>query len=621
MAEPVKLDLSNAAEEKLKRHLKNRIRTIEDGLNTLHTDKIVKWRKAYEAVPKEEKRAFPFPNASNLVVPVIAIFSDTLKARVMSAVLKTRPPWVVKLFGEIQVEEEKSRSALEEFLEYVGVEPTELDLYRVYNEWFGEAIKYGTSVVKCPHEVIFNDLLLEPGDGLGTGQESAEGSKPQFLREIEYSGPRPEKIPFEDFGAPPGAKTIDACDIRYHRRRLLKHELEERKFFSIYDAAAVDSILDKPDRSGPGPAQVAKEQTLGVQTIPGVDTAEWDVYECWLKWPSADGRFRPKIIATYHLKTDTLLRAIYDEYKYLPFIMARLFYRDDMLHGYGFAETQWMFQEEVSELHNSRNDNRLVANTRVWRVSEDSKLHKGFEIYPSAMLPAEKDEIEALQAGDISPETINDERFSFELAERRAGVSPPMQGMGAGGPGKRGIYTSMGTLSIMQEGNRRTDLNISDMRHSHTRLGRVLLADYAKHDIRKELLQVFGDKAKFIEQAMRAIKSGRMGLPVYSSTASINKEVEKQSDIMLVQIMTRHYSMIAQLLQAANAAVTPPNVKEYLFETIKSSNLLMKSVLRNFDRDDVDVLVPEPKLEDGKIVQPPPSGVDLAGISGGSVIQ
>jgi hypothetical protein len=607
---PVKL--SNEAEQRLKAHLKSRVLALEDSLRELHETKIVKWRKAYEATPREKTRDFPFYNASNLVVPIIATFSDTLLARVMSAVLKTRPPWVAKIFGSHKDIDDTVRTALEEFMEYVGIEPQELDLYRVYHEWFGEAIKYGTSTLKCPHEIRYKDeLMQDEGDG--------SGGKPSFLRSTEYSGPRPEKIAFEHFLMPPGAKSLESADIRIHKRVMIKSDLEERRFFKIYEPAKVDMILSRSDRTSPGYTQLMNEESLGVVTTGTYGYKEWDLYECWLNWPDPSGKYKPAIIATYHKSSDTLMRAIYDTHTILPFNLARLFYRDDMAYGYGFCETMWAFQEEISEQHNQRLDNRTIANTRVWRVSPDSKLHAGYRIYPSATVPAEKDEIEALSAGDISAQTIDDERFSLELAERRAGISPPMQGAGSGAQGKRGIYTAMGTLSVMQEGNRRTDLNISDLRYAHTRLGRILLADYSKFGVRDSLLSMFGDKASKITAALEAVRSGRIGLPIYSSTASINKEVEKQNLIMLVQLMRGHYIGISQMMAQMGSMMTPPQVKEYLMQVIKASNIVMKNTLRQFDQEDVDLLVPEPQLGDQNAQQARPNssaGSQIPGVDG-----
>src|SRR6267154_5435254 len=94
---PFKVAPKSAAEDRLKKYLQDRVKSLRDGLTKLHgMDGIIKWRKAYEAVPAMETREFPWHNAGNLVVPIVAIHSDTLLARVMSAVMKTRPLWIAR---------------------------------------------------------------------------------------------------------------------------------------------------------------------------------------------------------------------------------------------------------------------------------------------------------------------------------------------------------------------------------------------------------------------------------------------------------------------------------------------------------------------------------------------
>jgi len=596
----IPMTFGSEGEAKLKHHLRDRIMALEEGLTQLHEDKVTKWRKAYEAEPREKTRDFPFYNASNLIVPIVATFSDTLLARVMSAVLKTRPVWVSKIFGKHPDLDDNVRTALEEFMEFVGIEPTQLDLYRVYHEFYGDTIQYGTSLLKCPHEVRYRyEVMGGSGDGLGDDEVS-------FMKEVDYEGPRPEKIAFEDFMIPVGAKTLEQCDIVVHKRRMTKGELLERRFFKIYSPLKVDDILSKPDRTAPPHATQLKEESLGGKTTGTYGYKEWDIYECWLKWEDPSGQYKPRIIATYHKNTNTLLRGIYDTHSILPYVLGRLFYRSDMIYGYGFCETLWSFQEEISEIHNQRLDNHTIANTRAWRVSPDSKLHAGYRFYPSATVPAEKDEIEPLACGEKADSALEDERFSLELAERRAGISPPMQGVGTGSQGKRGIYTAMGTLSVMQEGNRRTDLNISDLRYCHTKLGRILLNDYAKFGVSTDILEMFGEQADKITRALEAVKSKRIGLPIYSSTSSVNKEVEKQNEIMLTQLLRQHYMGVTQLLAQASGMMVPPPVKQYMMNAIEASNKVMKSVLRVFEKEDIDVLVPE--IDMSQAEQPPQGG-------------
>jgi hypothetical protein len=235
LANFIKVDLSGQAEDKLKAHLKNRIMALEAGLKDLHETKITKWRKAYEACPREQSRDFPFYGASNLVVPIIAIFSDTLLARVMSAVLKTKPPWISKVFGKHADLGDPEREAIEELMEYAGMEPGELDIYRVYHDWFADTIKYGSSMIKCPHEVRYKYEVQEvAGDGDPGGEVEIE-----FMKSTAYEGPRPEKIAFENFLLPPNAKTVEAADIKVHKRQMTREELMGR-FFQIYDPLVVD---------------------------------------------------------------------------------------------------------------------------------------------------------------------------------------------------------------------------------------------------------------------------------------------------------------------------------------------------------------------------------------------
>jgi hypothetical protein len=587
---PFKLTSGSEAERRLKRYLKDRTVSLKKGLSRLHgMDGIIKWRKAYEAVAALEKRTFPWENASNLVVPIVAIHSDTLLARVMSAVMKTKPLWTVSELGEFKKQApEGMRSSYEEFLQYVGLEPSELDLYRVYHEWFGEAIRLGTSVVKVPWVKEIEHKFGPAGNMSG---------KNAWTQITNYEGPRPEKLKYENFIYPLNASTIETMDFKYDIIPLTRHQLEERKFMKLYDSVAVQYVLAQPDRTGNQTQVTAqKQQDAKVRTEPNEYSYEWDIYECHLKY-RVDTEHFAKLIIWYHEKSDQILRSYYTYYPAEIYIAARLFYRDDMFPGMGFGEILLPFQEEISEIHNQRRDNMTIANMKAWAVDPDSKLHKGFRIYPSAMVPAKQlqgqPEIEPLEMGTPVQGEIDSERLSLELAEKRSGVSPPMQGAGAGSNTKRGVYTAMGTLSLLQEGNTRTDLNITDIRYAHTRLGRVLGLEYGTFGLRDDLKEQFGDAGEKITQALEAIVEHKMALPVYASTASVNREVEKQSDLMMVQIMEKYHQGVAAMLQSLNNPMVPEPIKQYTMDALEAARTLMKATLRHFGQDEVDRLVPE----------------------------
>jgi hypothetical protein len=582
---PFKPTKGSASEERLKRYLWDRVESIKRGLDRLHgLDGIVKWRKAYEAVPAQPTRDFPWSNASNLVVPIIAIHSDTLLARAMAAVFKTRPLWVTKSLGDFaKTAPEGLRDGVEEFLQWAALEPDELNLYQEYEGWFGEAIRLGTSVMKTPwvHEM----LHAPAGDG--------------WQEKVLYDGPRPRKLKFENFKCPVNVGTIAEMDFKYDLIQLSKSQLEQRAYQGIYDPVAVKHVLGLPDRqSNVGQVQSQKEQDAKVRTVPGYGFAEWDICECHFTYHVDEGHFA-KVIVWYHQQSEEILRSFYHYYPDEIYIATRLFFRDDMFHGRGFAEMLLPFQEEISEIHNQRRDNMTIANMKMWAVDPNSPLHKGFKTYPSAMVPAKQlqgqREIEPLEMGTPVQGEIESERLSLELAERLSGVSPPMQGYGAGTNTKRGVYTAMGTLSLLQEGNTRTDLNISDIRFSHTRLGRLLCLEYGAFGVGEERLQKFGELAPKIEYALQAISDGRMALPIYSATASVNREVEKQSDLMLQGVMDRYRQGVMTLM--GQIPQMPPNIQPHAIQELEAAWTLMQMTLRHFGYDEVERLAPKPPTQ------------------------
>jgi len=570
------------------------------------------WRRAYEAVPAESIREFPWHGASNLVVPIIAIHADTLLARVMAAIFKTSPLWASRLIGKHPKKAMDWKLAYEEFMNYVGMEPSELDLYRVYHEWLGEGIKLGTSIMKCPHVVMKEDIPYAASDGTLGG----------FYPSIIYEGPRPEKLPFNDFLMDPTFKTIELADFKCHRIRYTSRQaLEELAWRGTYDKAAVREIIGRPDATSPDSVTITQLNDAGI-TPSNNDGLyeEYHIYECHFKYRVSRGRFA-KCLVWYNLLNNRILRAYYNYYPDEIFVANRLFYRDDYFYGYGFCETLATFQEELSQIHNGRGDNMTVSNTVVWRVGNDSLLNKGYRLFPSAMIPAGKDELEAIQAGQPSPMSIEAEMLTLDLAEKRSGVSAPMQGMGSGTMSKRGVYSSMGTLSLLQEGNTRTDLNVTDIRYAHTKLGRLLSKLYSEFGIGSRARQ-FGGDAENIKSAFDAIREQSLCLPISASTASVNREVEKQSDLMLTGVMQKHHQVIAQMLQAASNQFTPPEQKKYLYGAIENANTLMKLVFKHFGYDETerfvtDVQAPQPGIAGSQEGVLPPGQGQPQGVSQG----
>jgi hypothetical protein len=126
-------------------------------------------------------------------------------------------------------------------------------------------------------------------------------------------------------------------------------------------------------------------------------------------------------------------------------------------------------------------------------------------------------------------------------------------------------------------------------------LGSLLARTYAKFGV-GDKAEIFGMDGAKLEAALDAVRKNHMRIPIRAATASLNKEIEKQSDMLMVGLMQRHYTAIGQLMQAISNPIVPPPVSAYLVKVIQSSDRLMKRILKDFGYDQPDQFIPEPEL-------------------------
>jgi hypothetical protein len=569
------------------KHLKAKTRGIREEL-------MPKWVRTYRGIPAEETKTWPWPGASNLVIQIVATFSDELLSRVM-ALFANDPLYVAKLLGDFDEDTDASgndqRQILEEFLQDCAYEPDELDLYRVEETGFSSAIRYGTGIFKFPWEYVVEQQATYIAGG------SEEGGKVTYKWDdlVKHDGPHPETVPLSDFGIDPRWPNLNQADFKFHTLHLSRRQLRDKQRFpEIFDAAVIDRILQSPDKQFEYQRQLEEQKKADI--YPEKVSETFAIEECWFTYDKDGKRFR--LVAYYHLGTELVLGVIYNAYpdNIEPFEDAKLAYDDDTYFGYGFCEMLESYQREISTTHNWRMDNRHFATTGVGRVNKNSKLASILQLYPGALVPADDGEIEALEFGKGAVQYgTEDEQWTEQLATRRAGVDPSVGGSGGGTVNKKGQFSAQGTAITLQAQNNRNNLRSSDMRASHVRMGRKIAKMYAYFGIGKKLRQ-YGDRAELLQKALDSYKSKKLGLVIKPATASQNKELEKQNDILLSATLERLYAGDAQIIQAISTPGMPQELMQYYVETLKAKNALMSDILRNFGRSDVKRLIPVPSF-------------------------
>lgn len=566
-----------------------------DKTRNFRTNTLKKYARLYKGAPLQENKSTPWPNAANNVIQIIATHCDQLLSRVMSLYL-VQPLWPVKLLGDLDEADDSSevKDVLEGFLEDAALDSDELDMYRVEQTWFSGATRNGTAIIKLPYQYMTEFQLVQM-DGI-----EAVGYKPVFKAWTKYDGPRPMNVPLNKFVTNLNYSKLRDSPFKFEIATISRFQLQERVELGLYDQKKVDKILGQPDNnvtSSGGSSEVQQfiERTQGIKDSPRTEVGdEFDILEVEFAYWHNGQKF--SLCAHLHLSSNTHLLAYYNYYpeNLSIFEDAKLAYDDEQYLGYGLAEMLKGYQDEISTVHNQRVDAGTLNNTTAFRINKNSKLRSILTFYPGVMVPADPQEIERLDTSNPYATNTDSENLTVAYAQQRSGIDPAIGGAGGGivNP-KRGVYSAQGTFAVMQQQNNRTGLRTSDMRNAHTRAGDKIAKIYAAFGIGTKM-RGYGTDAQLLDKAFEYLRRGKLGILIRPSSASINKEMEKQNDLLLTQHLERLYAGDAQVMQALSQQGMPPELKQYYLDMLKAKNMLMKHILRSYGHEDVNKLIPVP---------------------------
>jgi hypothetical protein len=565
-------------------HVYRNIDSLRTQWRVLREQKITTWRKIYRGTPKEKFKSFPWKGAANLVPRIVSSFTDQLTARLIMGLYGTDPLFPAGLLGTFTPEDqaEEQRDAVEQFMSSEGKSPHGLNLFEAEYAWLHNGNKYGFSALKHGWEHLVEQVAL-----------TDSGDTVVFSDYVKYDGPRPLAVKFEDFMCPLNVSDFRQANFLIHVSRLTEFDLQDRKARKIYPAAKIDLLLAKPDRFGPDKAQKELEDEVSGAASTSEVQKEWDLYECWFPFIFAGKRYQ--IIATYHYETKTMMKLVFNflPNNMIPYKLARMGVGESIV-GMGFCELLGVYQEEIAQIHNQRRDSGTLANTTIIRADAASQLDTNFSVYPMAVLVGSDGQFSFETIGRATTETIKEEQMTLQLAQDAAGVGPSSAGSGAGSVNKKGSYSSMGTFATSQEGNTRANLHQTSSRFAHLTLGNDLLSLYAHFGISDKKIASMGKMGEHLKVALQNVREGRICIPIHAATGSINKEVEKQNKMLMLQHVRMTWQQIQQTLGMVANPMVPPEVLKYALETADAANILTSGLMRDFGFEDPSRMLPDP---------------------------
>ena len=538
-----------------------------------------KWVKQYEE--ELTPKSFPWENCANYFMPLTSTAVETVYARQINTIFGVSPIMTVKPKKSIFVienEQEKDVSMeeaikIEQFLQNVAV--AEAKWKNKCPEWVLEGDKMGTSFIK-------------PIWHLEEQHYRQKQNKEIIKKKRIISHSILEIINIEDILFPINAKDIQTCPIvlqRFYPHWIDLVKKQQLKIYENIEKIKEHWISNTAEEITGIDIRGTRERVEKLQrTAPDV-LKEYKFYECWFDY-EINGIIE-KLLAVIETQTKTFLRFDYHPFNHerKPFIPFRYMKRTNRVYGIGICQMLESLQDHINTVTNQRVDNATIANVKCFKAKRTLKKELG-KVFPSKIFYMDDPAHDLIEfsLGDIHQSFYQEEMIIKDWAERRTKVTEYV--MGKESSLMRSRATATGTLALLQESGQSFALLIQDLREQMAELAYQTL----------ELYQQFRSVGTYnFEYFALPDVDFREYFNIYctATTLSINKDIERQSSVILLQQLSGIFEKILALMVPIVSQQMPEELRTYSIKIIQSYYTIARRLLQSFEVIDLANWLPE----------------------------
>ena len=589
-------------------------RWIETELNTAagaRTQLERVWRnvlRLYEGVPRRRRRNTPIENASNLVLTLGAIASDSVYAQILNTIFNIDPLLTVRQTSETGSLTEHVK-AMQRFVDVLA---GKIDLRQAVENTLLDNVQMGTGILYV---------------------RWAEQRKKTKVNQVVTRGPMVRSVPVEDFFLPGGAFG-DLQKERWvaMRYRLTEHEMNlmardfDWNIEGIRESSQVDIVRTTRERIGrqDGTAHRRSE-------APQAGGRTYQVFDVYCLFDIDGDGIDEDLLVTYDKGSRKAVAIGYNPYDKRPFEGMRYQLRAHLYWGLGVVEMLRPFQEGATNQYNNAIDNSQLANARFWAGKYGVVDDNNFRLFPNKFLaladPA--NDLRALPMADIYPSAFQNLQQTIQFAERRVGVSDISGQRPAGILGSR--TPGITAMSILQKTQERFGPAFDSAREAISAAVRQAVLRYREQLLARNEQAELDIRLMMEERADLVIEllldprfDDTITVELTASTAKINRETTQQNWILLTQqIITlgERQIQLAQLVDSPEVGQVTKNVARQLADVATE---LLDRVMRSFDqvRDPSRLLIDmQLAIDEAEAAQPPAQLDQIAQLIGGQLDQ
>lgn len=558
------------------------------------------------------------------MLPTIATDADQMYAKFMQSLHATDNIWTTTALNERWVDAAKP---LQDFLTWL--DGSLLHMYDVNTRVVMEMVKLGTGIYK--HGWHYEKRPISTYDRTGKVIKATKVTGRPFVDHVRLS----------DFVIPPNAYNVDpdaqgGAPIVWERIRvsvdrlkwmaesanpllpnISKDDLALIIKFEETGVTDMDAAIQRNDyekaatgagvnfETGQSPATTSAGLGNSTKTV-----REVELWEAHARFPSSGNDSQDDIIVWFHRPTRKLLRPVYNFYHHgkRPYEVVRYF-PGEGFYGMGVCEQTEVFQLMGSDLFNFSWDNILLANSRMPVISAGANVAPGETYWPGKVWVVDgkvQDAFGMFPMAEVYPSLEILQENVRAIKERRNGLGDLQAGQMQSLPSRTPATT---TLSLLQEGSKRPDLTLKNMRYSGlSKVGLRTLQncqqfmasprdsqDVGGPALLKIAIEMLGQPEGFaaaekLVTPMENIEQG-LGCAITATSGSKNKETAKQDYLALMQIAGQTTQQLVQLAQLATQFPGTP-IADMAIAGINAQLELGKRLMEQYDIPNVDEIIP-----------------------------
>lgn len=527
------------------------------------------WRRQRLSRPEQKTKNYPWPNASNVTVPLSEMVTNALFATTKHKFSQRVPLLMADASDSIY---KAHAEALTNLISQMMESKHHVNIRKKNQTMFYDLVSMGTQFAKVPWDIR---KWMFKRDG-------------QQIEKVVMDSPNVIPIQLEDFFCKLHIDNLQEAPWIAVRSRMQEYELRQKQANGIF--VNVEQILGS-EESEVLDARAEEMDDMNLSSTMTEDVSEYDIYECHVFW-DVDGDGVPEDVKLWFHKDDgVILRAEFNELGVRDVV--RMVYRavPYQLYGIGVGHMVQYLQHEADSTHNIRINSMHLSSLQGFVTKTGSRHLDNFQFKPLFNLRADNPDTDVKAFGfpDVSGSTFQAEAVTMNLAQQVTGASDAL--MGQPDSVAKSRTTTSGYLMQQQQGYKLYEAISKNIEEAYAEIGLMMVYQMVSYPDRSAILAeslVSPEDAALLQEIFAMNVEDiptRFRFKVQVTEIDKTEEAQLQKDMTLMQLHSMYTDRTIQLaMQIMQVQQMAPQMAEPIMKLYVAQTKIMQDIIERMTK-------------------------------------